>query len=62
MVYKLSHLSINKDKEQLRLFLCNLVSTVVTYQYMDNPSVPNKFEINDMKVKQFSNKRSKKRA
>ena len=51
MVYKLSHLSITKDKRELRLYLCNLVSSVINYIFIDNPSVPNKFETSDMKVK-----------
>jgi hypothetical protein len=60
MVYKLCHLSINKDKEQLRMFLCNLVSQVNIYTYIDNPCAPNKFENNDLKVK-YTRSRGKKK-
>jgi hypothetical protein len=51
MVYKLSHLSTTKDKEQLRLSLCNLVSTVNAFLFIDNPSIPNKFESRDLEAK-----------
>ena len=57
MVYKLAHLSVTKEKVQLRLYLPNLIAHVAEWNYYDNPSVPNRFPMDNVKVRSKKKKR-----